>query len=113
MLTKHLLLVRFILVNFVALCLLAATYLQGWLAPLLESHLSELLIGIALVFYRHSGNWPLLGRILHRHLHARPKGHQQRFAPRPGLFGVRLFHRAEPAHFQGPLRQRNRRLHVA
>ena len=50
MLAKHLLLVRFCLINFIAFSLLAATWLQGWLAPLLESHLSELLAGIALVF---------------------------------------------------------------
>lgn len=50
MLTKHLFLIRFALINFVGLSLVAATYLQGWLAPFLRSHLYELLIGIAMVF---------------------------------------------------------------
>jgi hypothetical protein len=47
---KYLLVVRFALINLVAFSFLAATYLQGWLKPLTNSHLWELLALIAAVF---------------------------------------------------------------
>ncbi len=50
MLHRYLLFVRFILVNVVALALLSAVYLQGWLDGVLAAHLVELSYLIFLVF---------------------------------------------------------------
>ncbi len=50
MLYRYLLLVRFALVNVVAVAVLAAAYLQGWLDGVLSAHLVELSYGIFLVF---------------------------------------------------------------
>ncbi len=50
MLYRYLLVVRFALVNFVAVALLAATYFQGWLDAVIYSYLRELSAGIFVVF---------------------------------------------------------------
>ena len=50
MLYRYLLFVRFLLVNIVAVGLLAGIYLQGWMDCLLSSHLVELSGAISLVF---------------------------------------------------------------
>ena len=50
MLYRYLLFVRFALVNIVAVAVLAAVYLQGWLDAVLDAHLVELSAVIFLVF---------------------------------------------------------------
>ena len=50
MLFRYLLIVRFALVNIVAVGLLAGAYLQGWLDVVISAHLVELSIVIFLVF---------------------------------------------------------------
>ncbi len=50
MLYRYLLVVRFVLVNVVAIALLAGTYLQGWLDAVINSYLRELSAGIFVVF---------------------------------------------------------------
>ena len=47
---RYLLVVRFALINAIALGLLGAAYLQGWLDPVLGAHLVELSVIIFLVF---------------------------------------------------------------
>ena len=50
MLYRYLLVVRFALINAIALGLLGAAYLQGWLDAVLNAHLVELSLIIFLVF---------------------------------------------------------------
>lgn len=50
MLYRYLLIVRFALVNIVAVALLAGVYLQGWLERVIHAHLVELSLIIFLVF---------------------------------------------------------------
>jgi len=50
LLYRYLLIVRFVLVNIIAVGLLAGTYLQGWLDAVISAHLVELSVVIFLVF---------------------------------------------------------------
>lgn len=50
LLYRYLLIVRFTLINVVAISFLATAYLQGWLDSIIDAYLKELSLGICLVF---------------------------------------------------------------
>ena len=47
---RYLLLAHYLLINVLAIGLIVAAYMQGWLDPIIDAHFVELSIGIALVF---------------------------------------------------------------